>query len=181
MTDRWSRHLTRPTLPGMPPFDLKEMDRLFDLYKEHCNPVGVSRQIQDRIVHESGGHPASFMILLKLVLQHRPDECNWTYLLQENIGRLLNGTQTKLRMILKSMKAEQKARVRDLTENQMKDWEFVPDDLNQYLLNIGVLDSFNDRTAGSQVVSSCVSASMLSGPNKRIEYQRKKSGTRSTS
>ena len=72
---------------------------------------------------------------------------DWTYLLQENIGRLLNGTQTKLRMISKSMKAEQKARVCDFTKNQMKDWEFVPDDLNRYLLKIGALDSFNERTA----------------------------------
>ncbi|KAG0008886.1 hypothetical protein BGZ82_004368, partial [Podila clonocystis] len=59
---------------GMPPFDLREMGKLFDLYKEHCDPVGISRQIQDRIVHESGGHPASFMVLLKLVLQHQPDD-----------------------------------------------------------------------------------------------------------
>ncbi|KAG0220890.1 hypothetical protein BGX31_010408 [Mortierella sp. GBA43] len=26
---------------SMPPFDFKEMGRLFDLYKEHCNPVGM--------------------------------------------------------------------------------------------------------------------------------------------
>ncbi|KAF9324567.1 hypothetical protein BG006_000406 [Podila minutissima] len=75
---------------GMPPFDLREMGRLFDLYKEYCNPNGISRQIQDRIVHESGGHPASFMALLKLVLKHRPDEGNWISLLQENLGVLLN-------------------------------------------------------------------------------------------
>ncbi|KAF9367523.1 hypothetical protein CPB97_005659, partial [Podila verticillata] len=132
---------------GMPPFDLREMGRLFDLYKEHCDSVGISRQIQDRIVRESGGHPASFMVLLKLVLQHQPNEGNWTSLLQENIGLLLNGTQTKLRTNLKSMNAEQKARVRDLTKNQMEDWELIPDDFNRYLLNIGVLDSRNDRTA----------------------------------
>ncbi|KAF8974827.1 hypothetical protein BGZ52_009555 [Haplosporangium bisporale] len=29
----------------------------------------------------------------------------------------------------------------------MKDWEFIPDDFNRYLLNIGVPDSRNDRTA----------------------------------
>lgn len=74
----------------MPPFDHREMGRLFDLYKENCNPNGISRQIQDRIVHESGGHPASFMALLKLVLKCRPDEGNWTSLLQENLGVLLN-------------------------------------------------------------------------------------------
>ncbi|KAF9300785.1 hypothetical protein BGZ74_007516 [Mortierella antarctica] len=74
----------------MPPFDLREMGRLFDLYKENCNPNGISRQIQDRIVHESGGHPASFMALLKLILKCRPDEGNWTSLLQENLGVLLN-------------------------------------------------------------------------------------------
>ncbi|KAG0041858.1 hypothetical protein BGZ83_001229 [Gryganskiella cystojenkinii] len=80
----------KATFDRMPPFDLREMGKLFDLYKKHCDSDGISRQIQDRIVHESGGHPASFMALLKLVLQHQPDEDNWATLLQESIGFLLN-------------------------------------------------------------------------------------------
>ena len=76
---------------GMPPFDLREMGRLFDLYKVHCDPAGISQQIQDIIMHESGDHPASFMVLLKLVLQHQIDENNWTRLLQENIDFYLTG------------------------------------------------------------------------------------------
>ncbi|GJJ78301.1 hypothetical protein EMPS_10660 [Entomortierella parvispora] len=130
---------------GMPPFDLREMGILFDLYKEHCDPAGISAKIEDKIMHESGGHPASFMVLLKLVLQHHPDEDSWATLLQENIDSLLNGTQTKLRTNLKSMNPEQQAQVRDLTKNQLEEWAFTPDDFNRYLLNIGILDSRNDR------------------------------------
>ncbi|KAF9162373.1 hypothetical protein BGX20_001743 [Mortierella sp. AD010] len=129
----------------MPPFDLREMGRLFDLYKEHCHP-DLSRQIQARIAYESGGHPASFMALLKLTLWHHPDESNYATMLQTNIRSLLEETQTKLKTDLKSMNTEQKARVCDLTKNQMNDWEFIPDDFDRYLLNIGILDSHNDKT-----------------------------------
>ncbi|KAF8923545.1 hypothetical protein BGZ58_002828 [Dissophora ornata] len=133
---------------GMPPFDLKEMGRLFELYKKHCNPVGISWQIQKRIVDETGGHPASFMVLLKLALrqEQEPNEDNWASLLQENIGLLLDETQIKLRAKLVLMNTEQRARVRDLTKNQMCDWEFIPDDFNRHLLDISVLDSRNGRT-----------------------------------
>ncbi|KAF9987559.1 hypothetical protein BGZ65_003112 [Modicella reniformis] len=125
---------------SMPPFDLREMGRLFDLYKEHCRPHGISQQIQDKIVQESRGHPASFMFLLKLALLHRPDERNWTCLLQRNIDPLLDWNETKLMTDLKLMNTEQKARVRDLTKNQLDGWEFIPDDFNRDLLNIGVLN-----------------------------------------
>ncbi|KAG0001831.1 hypothetical protein BGZ79_004088 [Entomortierella chlamydospora] len=129
----------------MPPFDPREMSRLFDLYKEHCYS-DISRQIQVKIAHESGGHPTSFMALPKLTLWHHPDESSYASMLQKNIRPLLEETQTKLKMNLKSMNTEQNARVRDLTNNQMNDWEFIPDDFDRYLLNVGILDSHNDRT-----------------------------------
>ncbi|KAF9368854.1 hypothetical protein CPB97_004197, partial [Podila verticillata] len=131
----------------MPPFEIKEMGRLFDMYKEHCHPAGISQQIQRNVMLESGGHPASFMILLKLVLQYRPNMGNWAGLLQENIGRLMNGSQTKIKNILMSMTIEEKAQVRDLTKNQMDYWEFVSSDLNRYLVNIGIIDTHDEKTA----------------------------------
>ncbi|GJJ70719.1 hypothetical protein EMPS_03069 [Entomortierella parvispora] len=155
---------------GMPPFDLREMGRLFDLYKMHCDTDGITRQIQDKVVHESGGHPASFMVLLKLILQHHPDENSWASLLQANIGSLLNGTQTKLRTNLKSMNTEQQSHVRDLTKNQLEDWEFTPDDFNRYLLDIGVLDSSNDRTVrftSGIILRICIDA-VWPQPEKRL-------------
>ncbi|KAF9578764.1 hypothetical protein BGW38_005280 [Lunasporangiospora selenospora] len=106
----------------MPPFDLREMSKLFDMYKENCDPVGISRQIQCR-----------------------PDESNWTRLLQEYIGPFFNGTQAKLRKNLKSMTIEQRAQVRNLTTNRMSDIEIIDDEFTRYLFNIGVLDSRNDR------------------------------------
>jgi len=132
---------------SMPPFSLEEMNRLFELYQEHCDTAGISPRIRDNIVRESGGHPASFMILLKLTLQFRPIETNWSRLLKENVDHLLNGTQKKLRTHLQSMDTEQKVRVRDLTKKQLNDWEFTSDDFNRVLLNIGVIYTSDERTA----------------------------------
>lgn len=32
----------------MPPFDVKEMGRLFDMYEENCDPAGISHRFKER-------------------------------------------------------------------------------------------------------------------------------------
>lgn len=101
------------------------------------------------------------MILLKLVLLHQPNMGNWAGLLQENIGRLMNGSQTKIRIFLESLTIEEKAQVRDLTKNQMNCWEFVSNDLNRYLLNVGIVDSSDEKTArftSGIILRACIDA-----------------------
>ncbi|KAG0329889.1 hypothetical protein BG004_002230 [Podila humilis] len=141
----------------MPPFDLREMSKIFDMYK-NCDPDGISCQIQVRIIDESGGHPASFMHLLQLAMWYDPDDGSWSRLLQENIQSFLDGTQSKIsnlllrentesfldgtpskiRENLKSMTKEQRALVRNLTTSGMSDIEFIDgDEVTRQLLNIG--------------------------------------------
>jgi hypothetical protein len=129
----------------LPPFDFKEMGELFKLYKRFCNPCGLTPEIQGRIVHESKGHPASFNVLLKLALQYEPNEYNWTQLLQDNIGKFLNGTQNKTKEFLKSMNSDDRAQVRGFTGNQMNEWPLIDDELNRSLFNIGVLTPNEER------------------------------------
>lgn len=131
----------------MPFFTLEEMGKLFNLYKQQCDPVGLSRYIQNKIVDESSGHTASFMILLKLAFQRQPDDHNRAYMLEKNLTDYMNGTHVKVKQTLDGMSAEEKAYVRDLTKNQMNTWKIDPGqyhqfhDLIKYLLNIGVLVS----------------------------------------
>jgi len=119
------------------------MGKLFNLFKEACDPAGVSLPIQEKIVHESSGHPASFMILLKLAWLCRPNQTNWAFKLQKNLKRYMNGTHRKIKQTLRSMNHQERAHVRDLTRNQMHPWALdsshQSSDLDQYLLNIGIL------------------------------------------
>lgn len=126
----------------MSPFNTTEMATLFELYKEHFDPNGISPDIQFEIMIESRGHPASFMLLLKLAMQHRPDKMNWASVLEKNIRGLLKGTHTALKKALNEMTTAQQARVRILIRNHLKPWRSTADDdFIRDLLNIGVLDS----------------------------------------
>ena len=118
------------------------MGKLFDLYKQLCDPLGLSRYIQSKIVDESSGHAASFMILLKLALQYQPDEDNWAYLLQKNLIYYMNGTHRKVKRALDCMNAEERAYVRDLTKNQMNTLKLGPGQCREFhdlINNIGIL------------------------------------------
>ena len=118
------------------------MGKLFDLYKQLCDPLGLSRYIQSKIVDESSGHAASFMILLKLALQCQPDEDNWAYMLQKNLIYYMNGTYRKVKRALDCMNAEERAYVRDLTKNQMNTLKLGPGQCREFhdlINNIGIL------------------------------------------
>ncbi|KAF9342557.1 hypothetical protein BGX34_007977, partial [Mortierella sp. NVP85] len=113
----------------IPPFDFREMGELFEMYKGSCNPHGLIQKIQQRIVQESKGHPASFMVLLKLALYYDPNDDNWTQLLQDKVREFLNGVQTKAKKALESMNSDDRARVRGFTLYQMHEWSFDDDEL----------------------------------------------------
>ena len=99
----------------MPFFLFKEMGEIFQLYQRHLNPEGISLDIQANIVQESNGHPASFMILLKLFDEHRPDSASWGTVLQQYLGEYLNGTHQCIRQWLKKMDDLARDVVRELT------------------------------------------------------------------
>jgi hypothetical protein len=51
----------------MPFFSIAEMTKLFERYRHNINPEEIPLDLQTRIMFESGGHAASYMILLKLM------------------------------------------------------------------------------------------------------------------
>ena len=78
----------------MPLFEYHEMGEIFELYKQHINPEGIPLDVKTKIVQESYGHPASFMLLLKLFDEHRPDSTLWDTVLEQHLEGYMNGTQT---------------------------------------------------------------------------------------
>ncbi|RUP52100.1 hypothetical protein BC936DRAFT_141392 [Jimgerdemannia flammicorona] len=132
----------KATFRRMPFFTSAEMGKLFDLYKEQCDPEGLFQYIQGKVMHESRGHPASFMILLKLALQYRPTGVSWPYILKEKLCLYMGGTHIKIKQTLELMNLEDKGHIRDLTKNQMDSWNLDAGQysiLDQNLLNFGIL------------------------------------------
>jgi hypothetical protein len=62
----------------MPMFSTAEMTHLFEIYRENINPEEIEFDLQSKIMFESGGHAASYMILLKLYDELRPEPTSWT-------------------------------------------------------------------------------------------------------
>ncbi|POG58831.1 hypothetical protein GLOIN_2v1727254 [Rhizophagus irregularis DAOM 181602=DAOM 197198] len=126
----------------MPFFTTEELGKLFRLYSEFFDEI-IPIDIQSVIMHESFGHPASFMILLKLYHDHRTySPIEWNRLLKENLESYLNGTHIKIIRALRMMKSTDLAHVRDLTAIKNEYWKVDLSDLNEidkYLLNIGIL------------------------------------------
>ncbi|KAL1915048.1 uncharacterized protein VTP21DRAFT_7753 [Calcarisporiella thermophila] len=126
----------------MPLFSVAEMGQLFYLYKWRCNPEGISVDIEEKIVHESRGHPASFMTLLKLHQHFHPTPSSWGRVLQQNFREYMIGTLSKIEHHLARLSEEERAYVRELPAHHMKPWkldEDHPNPVEELLLNIGVL------------------------------------------
>ena len=79
----------------MPLFSTAEMTKLFQIYRRNINPEEIPLDLQTRIMFESGGHAASFMILLKLYDELRPEPSSWILVLQKNLWTYLSGTHRK--------------------------------------------------------------------------------------
>ena len=123
-------------------FSVKEMSQIFYLYKENVNLDGVDQNLQPSIMDESGGHAASFMILLKLYDECRPSLLTWPSILRKNIQGYLNGTHVSLKSRLKSFNVEIRDRVRQIVTHGLNAWpcgENGPDSAETVLLDAGII------------------------------------------
>ncbi|CAG8569797.1 9340_t:CDS:1 [Paraglomus occultum] len=90
----------RATFCRIPFFNVQEMDKIFDLYNDKVDPDPVPLDIKLNIIHESCGHPASFMILLKIYNDIRPATLlDWKVAIKQNLIEFTNGTHKKSRHI----------------------------------------------------------------------------------
>ncbi|GBC01323.1 hypothetical protein RclHR1_04140008 [Rhizophagus clarus] len=132
----------KATFLPMPFFTTEELGKLFRLYNEFFDEI-IPIDIQSVIMRESFGHPASFMILLKLYHDYRTNSpIEWNLLLKENLENYLNGTHVKIIKALRRMNSTDLAHVRGFTV--IKDGSWIVDlsnlsEIVKYLLNIGIL------------------------------------------
>lgn len=70
----------------MPPFSLGEMAEHFEHYQKEVNFKGVPLDIQRKITEESAGHPATFMLYLKMYDHLRPTLSTWLPVEQEKLS-----------------------------------------------------------------------------------------------
>ncbi|GBB99633.1 hypothetical protein RclHR1_03590008 [Rhizophagus clarus] len=160
----------KATFKQMPAFDNLEMSKLFFSYKNEIpNPKGltVPLDLQRKIMKESCGHPASFMILLKIFDDENKESTplsldKWEIVLEEKLDSYLNGTYIKLRSELMNMNSNEKQYVCKLTTHMGDEW-FMNlielDDLNKKLLNIGILTHIahnNVRFTSYIILRKCI-------------------------
>ncbi|CAB4432247.1 unnamed protein product [Rhizophagus irregularis] len=92
----------------MPLFSIKEMDKLFESYQFSMNKNGIQPDLRVEIIKESCGHPASFMILLKLYHDNLPNILQWEKVLQANFSQYMNGTHIALQNKISKMSINEK-------------------------------------------------------------------------
>jgi len=68
------------------------------------------------IIKESCGHPASFMILLKLFHDFRQTVNQWRIRLQKSLAAYMNGTHIEIKHEINHMHDDEKNYLRGLTE-----------------------------------------------------------------
>lgn len=152
------------TFKQMPAFDNLEMSELFLSYENEISDFAVPLDLQRKIMEESCGHPASFMILLKIFDDENKPLLSdqWDIVLNEKLDNYLNGTYIKLRHELINMKGEEKKYIRELTTHMGDEWsmDFIElDDLNKKLLNIGILtrtEHNNVRFTSYIILRKCI-------------------------
>ncbi|GBC29586.1 uncharacterized protein OCT59_008722 [Rhizophagus irregularis] len=143
----------------MPMFSIQEMGELFNLYQSNLDKNGVLLDLRTKIIEESCGHPASFMILLKLFYDFRPTLDKWTRVLQGNLERYMNVTHTKLKDEIEEMDDNEKEYLRELTDYQKDHWSMELgdltklDDIDNKLLDIGILYIMDINKVG---FTSCI-------------------------
>jgi hypothetical protein len=98
----------------------------FGMYELHINLGGIPMDVQVRNKDESKGHPASFMILLRLLFNEcRPKPYSWSLVLQNNLSTYMNGTHRKVKHALNMMTRDGKAHVREIMS-------YFPNNLTPY-------------------------------------------------
>ncbi|CAB4389128.1 unnamed protein product [Rhizophagus irregularis] len=160
----------------MPMFSIQEMGQLFDQYQSDFDRDGVLPDLRVQIIKESCGHPASFMVLLKLYYDLRPTVKQWAKFLQENLEKYMNGTHIKLKYEIETMDDNEKEYVRELTENMTDRWDMALNDLttlediDKKLLNIGILYIMDSNLVGFTsciILRVCINA-LFPTPSKRL-------------
>ncbi|GES92044.1 hypothetical protein GLOIN_2v1735228 [Rhizophagus clarus] len=160
----------------MPLFTTQEMGELFDLYKLNFDEVGVLPDLRTRIIEESCGHPASFMILLKLFYHFRPTLNQWARVLQGNLERYMNGTHRKLKDEIEAMDGNERAYLCELTDYQQDHWSMELSDLTKLkdidkkLFDIGILYIMDSNKVGFTsciILRVCIDATFPT-PSKRL-------------
>ncbi len=140
-------------------FDSREMGEIFKEYQLNFNEAGVPSSLTAEIIRESCGHPASFMILLKLYHDFRPTVNQWRIRLQESLAEYMNGTHIKMKHIVNRMHGDEKKHLRDLTEYMTDHWDMdlndltALDDTDKKLLNFGILNIMGTNSVG---FTSCI-------------------------
>ena len=144
---------------NMPLFNVTEMGKLFESYKLNANEDGVPSDLTGKIIKESCGHPASFMILLKLYDDFRPNVNLWEIKFQENFVKYMNGTHIKLKYEVIEMSSDEKRYLRDLIDKMADRWDMnlsdltALDDIDKKLFNMGILNIMGTNVVG---FTSCV-------------------------
>ncbi|CAG8645131.1 1452_t:CDS:1 [Paraglomus occultum] len=120
---------------------------LFKWYKERCNTDGVPNELQSKIITASCGHPASFIILLKLYHYCRPTVDSWKSTLQLQLEKYMNGTHFKIENALRERSQEDQACIRNLigSADGLDTSLQKIGKVEKYLLDIGVLVQSDDK------------------------------------
>lgn len=132
--------LNKTRFKQIPFLSTAEMGKLFEAYQQNINPEGVPQDLQTKLMYESSGHPAFFMILLKLFNECRPELHQWGLELQSNLSNFMNGTHLKIKYLLENTGTDEKARVHELRSNATSSWNYLGlNPTDKYLLDIGVI------------------------------------------
>ncbi|GES94720.1 crinkler (CRN) family protein [Rhizophagus clarus] len=140
-------------------FDRREMGEIFKQYQLNLSESGVPSSLTAEIIKESCGHPASFMILLKLYHDLRPTVNKWGIKLQERLTEYMNGTHIKIKHEINRMDDDEKQYLRGLVEYMADHWYMdlsdltALDDTVKKLLNFGILNIMDTNSVG---FTSCI-------------------------
>ncbi|CAG8558046.1 2329_t:CDS:1 [Scutellospora calospora] len=149
------------------------MGRLFESYKFGINTNGVPYDLQVEIERASCGHPASFMILLRLFSDNLPTIGQWKKALHENLSKYINGTHITLKNEIDNMNTHERKYIRSLTEYMADRWEIDLNnltDLDKKLLDIGILylvDSNSVAFTSYIILRVCIDA-LFPSPSRPI-------------
>lgn len=113
---------SKATFLVMQPFSLREMSEMFGMYKETIDTECIPLKLQTKIADESGGHAASFMILLKVYYELQPATSAWGLVSQQHLKKYMNSTHVKAEKYLMGLNAFKKGRARELIMNELEPW-----------------------------------------------------------
>ena len=121
-------------------FSYQNMGEMLEIYSR-SRPPHIPGSACEIITKESGGHPASFMALLKIYDIFRPDELIWPYFFEKFWRQHVNGIVYRTRQLGERGPVIRLLLTRLLCRSMIS-WEFDHNNLDpieETLFNIGVL------------------------------------------